>query len=157
MQAGITMIKLSLVLVLLLVGLITNVTAQNMCISDMRGDIGYYLYGYYAETNYEFYLLDRIPDQVVNYWFLIENQKRFKTIAFNKVYPSSGISLAPGVPPADPSTTVWAYWGGKTYHKETCRFIIGSKKVKELLYSFSVERGTKMGLKPCSVCMKAVI
>lgn len=93
----------------------------------------------------------------------IEN---FRKIAFNKIIPLTDAqirelenkiptNLAPGIPPSDTSTTVWSYWGGSVYHKDTCRFIIGSKKVKELLFCFSVERATKMGLKPCSTCFKA--
>lgn len=139
----------------LLAGLISNVMSQDMCISDMRSDVGIYLFGYYPQSNYEFDLLDRIPDKVIHFWYVLAHQK-FKLISFNKVYPMESVSLAPGVPPADTSTTVWAYWGGTVYHQETCRYIIKSKKVKELLYCFSVERGTKMGLKPCSSCFKVV-
>jgi len=72
------------------------------------------------------------------------------------IQDQESLSLAPGVSPSDTSTTVWAYWGGTVYHKDTCRFIVGSKKVKELLFCFSCERVTKMGLKACSSCFKVV-
>jgi len=62
--------------------------------------------------------------------------------------------LAPGIPPLS-STAVYSMWGSTTYHRNTCRFIITSKKPNAWLFSFKVEKASEMGLKPCSNCFKA--
>ena len=61
--------------------------------------------------------------------------------------------LAPGIAPT-PNTIVYSIWGSTTYHRQTCRFIINSKKPASCLFSFTQKKAQEMGIKVCSSCFK---
>ena len=68
----------------------------------------------------------------------------------------NNISLAPkAVIEPDPDDIVYSVWGSKTCHKDTCRFITGTTKPKECVFSFTYSKAKAMGLKPCTSCFKA--
>jgi len=63
------------------------------------------------------------------------------------------VMMAPIAPPG--MTIVYSMWGSSTYHRDTCRFIINSKKPVSCLFSFPASKAVDMKLKPCSNCFKA--
>jgi hypothetical protein len=63
------------------------------------------------------------------------------------------INLAPGIPPNE-KTTVFAVWGASTYHKDTYRFIIKTKK-PACVFELTAGQAEDMGLHCCSSCFKA--
>jgi hypothetical protein len=64
------------------------------------------------------------------------------------------VMLAPSVPPSA-STIVWSIWGSTTYHRDTCRFMINTKKPAACTFNFTQKKASEMGLKCCSTCFKA--